>query len=58
MRPLEIAQEADGIAVVTGGLVKGERVTTSNEYRLQPGTLVSVNPAADQKPVTAPSTKS
>ncbi|MGB8839986.1 MAG: efflux RND transporter periplasmic adaptor subunit [Aliidongia sp.] len=58
MRPLEIAQEADGIAVVTGGLVKGERVTTSNEYRLQPGTLVSVNPPADQKPVTAPSTKS
>ncbi|MEA2757167.1 MAG: rane fusion protein multidrug efflux system [Aliidongia sp.] len=51
MRPLETAQDADGVAVVTSGLTAGERVTTSNEYRLQPGIPVSVKPvAASAKP--------
>jgi multidrug efflux system membrane fusion protein len=52
MRPLQIADDANGVTVVTGGLKAGERVTTNNEYRLQPGTHVSINPA------TAPGNKS
>jgi multidrug efflux system membrane fusion protein len=46
MRPLQIADDADGVAVITGGLKAGERVTISNEYRLQPGTRVSFNTAS------------
>lgn len=44
MRPLETAGENGTVTVVTGGLQAGERVTTSNEYRLQPGIRVSFNP--------------
>jgi membrane fusion protein, multidrug efflux system len=51
MRPLEVTQDSDGVAVVTGGLAAGERVTISNEYRLQPGISVSINAApASAKP--------
>jgi multidrug efflux system membrane fusion protein len=45
-RPLEIAEEADNITVVEKGLREGERVTTSNQYRLQPGLRI--------QPVEAP----
>jgi multidrug efflux system membrane fusion protein len=45
MRPLQLGEETGGIAVVTGGLAAGDRVTTSNEYRLQPGVRVSFEPA-------------
>lgn len=42
MRPLEIGEESDGTTVVEKGLQEGERVTTSNQYRLQPGARVQV----------------
>ncbi|MGA2025346.1 MAG: efflux RND transporter periplasmic adaptor subunit [Steroidobacteraceae bacterium] len=40
MRPLQTSTESDGRVIVTGGIDAGERVVTSNQYRLQPGTHV------------------
>jgi membrane fusion protein, multidrug efflux system len=39
-------EENDGTVVVTAGLQPGERVVTSNQYRLEPGTHVRVQGAA------------
>ena len=36
---------ADALTVVTAGLAPNERVVTSNQYRLQAGTRVTVNSA-------------
>jgi multidrug efflux system membrane fusion protein len=41
-RPIETAEEADGLTVITGGLAAGERVVTTNQYRLQPGASVQL----------------
>jgi multidrug efflux system membrane fusion protein len=41
-RPIETAEETDGMIVITGGLQPGERVVTTNQYRLQPGASVHV----------------
>jgi multidrug efflux system membrane fusion protein len=41
-RPIETAEETDGVIVITGGLQPGERVVTTNQYRLQPGASVRV----------------
>lgn len=47
MRLLQLGEEAGATTVVEGGLRDGERVTTSNQYRLQPGASVQiVAPAA------------
>jgi multidrug efflux system membrane fusion protein len=40
VRPLEIQDGSDGLTVVTRGLAAGERVVTSNQYRLQAGVHV------------------
>ncbi len=40
MRPLQTSTESGGRVVVTAGLDAGERVVTSNQYRLQAGSLV------------------
>ena len=53
MRPLEIAEETGGNAVVTGGLQPGDRVTINNEYRLQPGTRVSFSDPPKAAPPAA-----
>ena len=50
MRPLEIAEDAGAIAIVEKGLADGERVTTSNQYRLRPGIHVQVVAAAAGTP--------
>ncbi len=42
MRPLETGEDTGSVTVVTGGLKEGERVTTSNAYRLQQGSHVTV----------------
>jgi multidrug efflux system membrane fusion protein len=42
VRALKTSQESEGLVVVTEGLSAGERVVTSNQYRLQPGTHVSL----------------
>jgi membrane fusion protein, multidrug efflux system len=39
-RPIKTGEETEGVTVVTDGLQSGERVVTSNQYRLQPGAPV------------------
>ncbi len=41
-RPLTVGYDDEDVAVIEGGLTEGERVATSNFYRLQPGALVQV----------------
>ncbi len=56
VRPIETAQEVDGVTVVAGGLAAGERVVISNQYRLQPGATVQlVAPKPSDMPASAPS---
>jgi multidrug efflux system membrane fusion protein len=46
-RPIKTIEDTEGITVVSDGLQSGERVVTSNQYRLQPGAKVRpVAPAA------------
>jgi len=40
VRPLKVSDSANGITIVTDGLAQGERVVTSNQYRLQPGSHI------------------
>jgi len=51
-RPIKTAEDSDGITVVTDGLQSGERVVTSNQYRLQPGAPVRALAAAVVPAVT------
>ena len=46
VRPLKLGAQTDAVTVVTAGLAPHERVVTSNQYRLQAGTRVTVNTAA------------
>jgi multidrug efflux system membrane fusion protein len=39
-RPITVAEESGDTTVVSAGLKLNERVVTSNQYRLQPGTRV------------------
>lgn len=39
-RPIKTGADSEGVVVVTDGLKPGERVVTSNQYRLQPGARV------------------
>jgi membrane fusion protein, multidrug efflux system len=54
VRPLKIGEESDGMTIVSEGLALHEQVVTSNQYRLQAGTLVhgtaAVPPAAAAPP--------
>ena len=50
VRPLKIGEETDGLTIVNGGLALHEQVVTSNQYRLQAGTLVRSTASA---PATA-----
>jgi len=47
VRPLKTGADSEGVVVVTDGLRVGERVVTSNQYRLQPGAHVRVLAAQD-----------
>jgi multidrug efflux system membrane fusion protein len=49
VRPLKIGDDSEGIVVVTDGLSDGERVVTSNQYRLQPGARVRLQAAEPSK---------
>jgi len=40
VRPLHIVEGSGGASIVTSGLTAGERVVTSNQYRLQAGVRV------------------
>jgi multidrug efflux system membrane fusion protein len=39
-RPLRVGGESGALTMITNGLREGERVVTSNQYRLQPGAYV------------------
>jgi membrane fusion protein, multidrug efflux system len=41
--PLTTGEESGGVVVVEKGLAPGERVVTSNQYRLQPGSRIRAN---------------
>jgi multidrug efflux system membrane fusion protein len=45
-RPIKTAEDSEGVTVVTDGLQSGERVVTTNQYRLQPGAHVRMLAAA------------
>ena len=49
MRPLQISHEVGTVTVIENGLQEGERVATSNHYRLQPGVHVQEIGAAEGK---------
>jgi membrane fusion protein, multidrug efflux system len=42
-RPLKVGEESGSIMVVKDGIGDGERVVTSNQYRLQPGAHVKIS---------------
>jgi multidrug efflux system membrane fusion protein len=42
MRPLQVGEESGSVMVVQNGISEGEKVVTSNQYRLQPGAHVKV----------------
>jgi multidrug efflux system membrane fusion protein len=46
VRHIKTAEDNAGVTVVTDGLQSGERVVTSNQYRLQPGAKVRAAAAA------------
>ena len=41
LRKIKVSQSVDGRSVVDEGLTPGQRVITSGQYRVQPGSLVS-----------------
>jgi multidrug efflux system membrane fusion protein len=45
-RPLQVGEHSSALTIVTSGLRDGERVVTSNQYRLQPGAQVRDSTAA------------
>ena len=53
MRPLQIGGESGALTIVEQGLEAGDRVTTSNQYRLQAGAHVSRVEAAPASPAGA-----
>ena len=53
-RTLKVGYSNEEVAVIEDGLTEGERVATSNFYRLQPGALVSINRSAQaEHPIEA-----
>jgi multidrug efflux system membrane fusion protein len=41
-RPLKVGEDRSGVTVVQGGVREGERVVTTNQYRLEPGAHVRI----------------
>jgi multidrug efflux system membrane fusion protein len=50
VRPLKVTLLDENTVIVNSGLAAGERVVTTNVYRLEPGTTVRINSAAARKP--------
>jgi multidrug efflux system membrane fusion protein len=53
IRPIKVAQIADGDALIDSGLKVGEQVVVDGQYKLQPGTHVRIlhGEAADEAAV-------
>jgi len=49
VRPLKTGADSEGLVIVTNGLSAGERVVTTNQYRLQPGAHVRLLAAEQSK---------
>jgi membrane fusion protein, multidrug efflux system len=45
VQPIEVSETGMGLAVVTKGLLPGQKVVVEGQYRLQPGALVQATPA-------------
>jgi multidrug efflux system membrane fusion protein len=45
MKPIQVAQSRDGLALVTHGLAEGDRVVVDGQYKLRPGAPVMEQPA-------------
>jgi multidrug efflux system membrane fusion protein len=55
LRKIKVGQSVDGRSVVDEGLTPGQRVITTGQYRVQPGSLVSTAVAnSEQVPVKVP----
>jgi multidrug efflux system membrane fusion protein len=53
-RPIKTGGDSEGVTVVTDGLQPGERVVTTNQYRLQPGAHVRTVATASAPAVPQP----
>jgi multidrug efflux system membrane fusion protein len=57
MQPVSLREELNGEALIDKGLSAGQTVVVRGQYRLTPGTVVSIadpnNPAAVPNPTTA-----
>ena len=42
VRPVKVAQVSDGQALIDSGLSAGEQVVVDGQYKLQPGTRVTI----------------
>jgi membrane fusion protein, multidrug efflux system len=42
LRPIKVAQVSDGQALIDSGLKANEQVVVDGQYKLQPGTLVTI----------------
>jgi len=54
MRDIKVAQEGDGLSVISQGLKAGETVVTEGQYRLRDGAVVAPNPPAAAAAAKAP----
>jgi multidrug efflux system membrane fusion protein len=52
VRPLRVLEGSGGLTIVREGLAPGERVVTSNQYRLQAGVRVRAAPASSEAAAT------
>ncbi len=43
VRPLKLGEQSGDLTVVLGGLTEGERVVTTNQFRLAPGAKVTTS---------------
>jgi multidrug efflux system membrane fusion protein len=53
MRDIKVAQEGDGLSVISQGLSPGQNVVTEGQYRLQEGSLAQPAPPAQTTSVPA-----
>jgi multidrug efflux system membrane fusion protein len=57
VRPLKVGEESGAVMIVQDGISDGERVVTTNQYRLQPGAHVKITsgngPGSDGGPAVA-----
>ena len=58
IRPVSMRQSLNGVALIEKGLRAGETVVVRGQYRLSPGTLVTLADPSDPNTVPNPTTAS